>query len=169
MLVFAHIAGVPVEEWLPFVVPVVALYLYGRHRNRRRRAALGRVADPLQASSPQIVQRVQASWAAAGHDKLTGEHVPILYPPGPDGMTAAELAQRTGSAPAAVAAGLARLEQLGYVELQHGDEHELPTAWLTTQGYDAMLVTENALLRGASAATTPAAEGGYAQPPASAP
>jgi MarR family len=159
MAVFAHIAGVPVEEWLPFVVPVVALYLYGRHRERRRKEQIGRLADPLAARAPQTMQRVQAGWAAAGHDKLAGEDVPILYPPGPDGMTAAELAERSGSPAAAVSAALERLEQLGYLELQRGGDHDPPTAWLTTEGYDAMLVTENALLRGAGAAAESAAEG----------
>jgi hypothetical protein len=152
MLVLAHIGGVPVEEWLPFVVPVVALYLYGRHRERRRRAAVGQLADPRQALAPDTLHRVQAGWAAAGHDELAGEHLPILYPPGPDGMTAAELAQRTGSQAAAVAALLERLEQLGYLELRDGGEHDPPRAWLTPEGYDALLVTENALLRSAGAA-----------------
>ncbi|HEV2981530.1 MAG TPA: MarR family transcriptional regulator [Solirubrobacteraceae bacterium] len=159
MVVLAHIGGVPVEEWLPFVVPVVALYLYGRHRERRRKEQMGRLADPRAAHAPRTVQRVQASWMAAGHDKLAGEDVPILYPPGPDGMTAAELAERTGSPPAAVSAALERLEQLGYLELQHAGDREEATAWLTTEGYDAMLVTENALLRGAGAAAETAGEG----------
>jgi IclR helix-turn-helix domain len=159
VVVFAHIGGVPVEEWLPFVVPVVALYLYGRHRERRRRAAVGRVADPRAAHAPETVRRVQAGWAAAGHDKLAAEHVPILYPPGPDGMTAAELAERTGSPAAAVSAALERLQHLGYLELQPAGAQDPPTAWLTTEGYDALLVTENALLRGGGAAAEAAAEG----------
>jgi hypothetical protein len=160
MLVLAHIAGVPVEEWLPFVVPVVALYVYGRHRERRRRAAVGRLADPVGALTPETVRRVHAGWAQAGHDRLAREHVPILYPPGPDGLTAAELAQRTGAQPAAVAATLRRLEQLGYLELAHGSDSDPPRAWLTTEGYDAMLVTENALLRGSSAAAERASDTG---------
>ena len=35
MTVLAHIAGIPIQESLPFVVPVVALFLYGRHRTKR--------------------------------------------------------------------------------------------------------------------------------------
>jgi hypothetical protein len=158
MLVSAHIGGVPVEEWLPFVAPVVALYLYGRHRERRRRAAMGQLADQPDALSPETVRGVQSGWLAAGHDQLAGEHLPILYPPGPDGMTAADLAERTGREAADVAALLEGLERLGYLQLQDGGEHEGARAWLTSDGYDAMLVTENALLRSAAAAAEPASE-----------
>lgn len=45
MAVIAHIGNIPVEEWLPFVVPVVALYLYGRRKDRHRRNEVERLPE----------------------------------------------------------------------------------------------------------------------------
>jgi len=156
--VIAHIGNVPVEEWLPFLVPVVALYLYGRHRDRRRTAAVQRLPQPADGLDLRAVRLVLARWAAADHAGLFAEHVALLYPPCPEGMTESELAQRTHLDVANVHRSLQQLEHLGYVELDglestdnaETQEHRI---WLTVDGYDLLLVAETALL-GAPAAPT---------------
>ena len=66
----------------------------------------------------------------------------IFYPPGPDGRSASELAQRTGSEAASIETLLDELGDLGYLE------HEEPggKVWLTVEGYDVMSETESVLL-----------------------
>ena len=112
----AHIGNVPVEEWLPFLVPIIALYVYGRHKARRRREAVARLGDASKTLDADTVRRVLARWSSADHGELSPEHVSLLYPPGPDGVTAAELATRIDRDPATVARLLEELEELGYVE-----------------------------------------------------
>ena len=146
------------EEWLPFLVPVVALYLYGRHRDRRRTAAVSRLPQPDAGLDEWTVRLVLARWAAADHAGLSSEHVSLLYPPGPEGMTESGLAQRTRLDVASVSRALAQLERLGYVELDGLEstddaapqEHRV---WLTVDGYDLLLVAETALLGAPAAAT----------------
>lgn len=145
MNAIAHIGNVPVEEWLPFLVPVLALYLYGRRETRKRRAALRRL--PYADASPDdpAVEHVLARWSKAGHAELSREHIPLFYPPGLDGASAAELAARIHSNPAAVEGLLDDLVELGYVDL---DDAAGPDrrAWLTASGYDLVHTTEDALL-----------------------
>ena len=141
----AHIGNVPVEEWLPFTVPVIALYLYGRHRDRRRRAAVQRLPDAREVLDEKIVELVLARWAKSRHKHLSAEHLPLLYPPGPDGMTAAELAERVHADPPTVERLLAELEERGYGELEGYAGPEL-RVWLTVEGYDLVNVTESVLL-----------------------
>jgi hypothetical protein len=155
--VIAHIGNVPVEEWLPFLVPVVALYLYGRHRDRRRTVAVQRLPQPADGLDLRAVRLVLERWAQADHAGLTPEHVALLYPSGPEGMTESELAARAHLDVANVRRALQQLERLGYVELdglETGDaEPQEHRVWLSVDGYDLLLVAETALL-GAPAATT---------------
>jgi len=146
MPVFAHIGNIPVEEWLPFVVPVVALYIYGRRRERRRREAVGRLPDPGEPLDGDTVERVVAEWSAAKHSDVSPEHLPLLYPPGPDGMTAAELANRVHSDAATVERLLEQLEDLEYLELEDCEGPDGPRALLTFRGYELVDATETALL-----------------------
>jgi hypothetical protein len=148
----AHIGNIPVEEWLPFLVPVLALYVYGRHRSRRRREAIERLPDPSQALDPDTVARVLARWAHADHRELTPEHVSLLYPPGPEGVTAAELALRIHGDPASVESMLEELEELGYVEFDEGQQASGRRAWLTVAGYDLVGISERELLGAAGVA-----------------
>jgi hypothetical protein len=43
--VLAHIGDIPVEEWLPFLVPIIGLYVWGRRRERRGREKVRRLPD----------------------------------------------------------------------------------------------------------------------------
>ena len=88
-------------------------------------------------------------------------HVPLFYPPGPDGLSAGELAARTGQAAATVERLLAELHEHGYVELD-GPEGPEQQASLTLEGYDLLDVAEGVLLeaareRGAHAEAAPGA------------
>ena len=56
----AHIGGIPVEEWVPFLIPVLALYFAGRRRNRRRAAAVNRLPDPSEGLDEDATTRVLA-------------------------------------------------------------------------------------------------------------
>jgi hypothetical protein len=176
-IVIAHIGNVPVEEWLPFLFPVLALLLYGRHWSRRRRQALNRLPAAGEPIDDDTTDLVLSAWAKAGHTDMGREYLPLLYPPGPDGATAAELAGRSHCDPASVERLLEELEELGYLDLEEpgdgledpGDGLEEPghgleerqggddgarrvrRAWLTASGYDLVNVTENALLASLSA------------------
>jgi hypothetical protein len=149
--VIAHIGNVPVEEWLPFLFPVLALFLYGRHWSRRRRRALKRLPAAGEPIDEGAIELVLSEWAKAGHTELGREHLRLLYPPGPDGATALELAGRAHSDPATVEHLLEELQELGYLDLEehepgHAEAPRVRTAWLTASGYDLVTVTENALL-----------------------
>jgi DNA-binding MarR family transcriptional regulator len=144
--IIAHIGKIPVEEWLPFLVPIVALYLYGRRKERRRREAVGRLPDPSEPLGEDTVARVLAQWSDAKHSGLSPAHLPLLYPPGPDGLSAEELAARSNSDTATVERLLEQLEDLEYVELENRDGFDGVRAWLTFKGYELVDATEAALL-----------------------
>jgi DNA-binding transcriptional ArsR family regulator len=146
----AHIGNVPVEEWLPFLVPVVALFVYGRRKDRRRAAAVRELPDVDHGLDPAAVESVLREWAKSKREHLSPTLLPVLYPPGPDGLTAAELADRTGLGPATVRDLLEQLEDLGYVDLDMAGDPQGPRASLTFEGYDLVYETEAALLQHAS-------------------
>jgi hypothetical protein len=147
MYVLAHLGKIPIEESLPFLVPVVALYLWGRHQLRRTREAVKRLpkVDELDDGT---VSRLLDRWSARDHGEVSLEHLPLLYPPGPDGMTTAELAARIHSDARAVARLLEDLANLGYVELETPQALDHTRAWLTAEGYDLVNITEDVLLAG---------------------
>lgn len=145
MTVLAHIGGIPIQESLPFLVPLVALVIYGRHRGRRRRREVGRLPGAAELLDGASVERVLAEWSKGRHADAAARHVPLFYPPGPDGLTAGELAERTGESPASVARLLAELHELGYVELDGAEGPEQAVS-LTLEGYDLLDATETALL-----------------------
>jgi hypothetical protein len=145
MSVLAHIGKVPVEEWLPFLVPVIALYLYGRRRGRTRRREVARLPEASELLDERSTARVVEEWVKGRHGQAKARHVPLLYPPGPDGATAGELAERTGRDVPAVERLLGELHELGYVELDGPDGPEQEVS-LTLEGYDLLEVTEAALL-----------------------
>jgi hypothetical protein len=144
--VIAHIGNIPVEEWLPFLVPVLALYLFGRHRNRQRRQALAQLPEAGEALDDGTVDLVLARWTEANHQDLSPAHVPLMYPPGPDGLNASQLAERIRAEPAVVERLLDDLADLGYLDLGEANAHDGPRAWLTFEGYELFYKTEDALL-----------------------
>jgi DNA-binding IclR family transcriptional regulator len=90
--------------------------------------------------------RVVAEWSAEKHSDVSSEHLPLLYPPGPDGMTVAALADRVHSDPASVERLLEQLEDLEYLDLEHGEGFDNPSVSLTFKGYELVDATETALL-----------------------
>jgi hypothetical protein len=150
MHVIAHIGKIPVEEWLPFLVPVLALYLYGRRQLRRE--AVARLPDVGEGLDDATVGRVLDRWSTTDHNEVSPEYLPLLYPPGPDGMTAADLAARLHSDASAVARQLEDLADLGYLELDGPEGLDEPRALLTAEGFDLLNITEEVLL-----ATSPTA------------
>jgi hypothetical protein len=146
MPLIAHIGNVPVEEWLPFLFPVLALYLYGRHWNHRRREAVNRLPGADQPLDEGSARLLMSEWAKADHSEVSREHLPVLYPPGPDGATAAELATRAHSDPGTMERLLEDLQELGYLDLEEREPREGRRAWLTAEGYDLVNVTEQTLL-----------------------
>jgi hypothetical protein len=144
MLVIAHIGKIPVEEYAPFVVPVIALYVYGRTWSRRHRKKVAHLPGPGEQLDERTVQVVLDRWAAAGHGEVAREQVELMYPPGPDGATASELARRVAGDPMSVTRRLDDLAELGYVEFDADDGEQRP--WLTVEGIDLLNVTEDALL-----------------------
>jgi hypothetical protein len=142
----AHIGNLPVEEWLPFLVPAAALFLYGRRQQRRRRAALGHLRDASEPLDSRTIDAVLAEWSASDHKEVSLEHLPLLYPPGPDGVTAAELANRIHRDRSAVRRLLEDLAELGYVDLSDENDVDEPRAWLTPDGVDLVAMTEDTLL-----------------------
>jgi hypothetical protein len=145
VLPFAHIGNVPVEEWLPFVAPVVALYVYGRHRARRRRDRVA-LLPGIEALDDATIERVLAGWSDSEHADLSRDFVALLYPPGPEGATATELAHRMGGNQRVVRGRLEDLADLGYLELEVREGENEPRAWLTVAGYDLQDLTETVLL-----------------------
>ncbi len=146
MSVLAHIGKVPVEEWVPFVVPVVALFIYGRRKDRRRRDAVSRLPDAAEPLDDATVAQVEAKWSETNHADVARRHLALLYPPGPDGMSAQELASRIHCDEPTVERLLEELEELDYVELEARDGFEGRRAWLTFKGYELVDATESALL-----------------------
>src|SRR5438067_13629902 len=115
----AHIGNIPVEEWLPFLVPVIAIWLYVRTRERRRRAAVQRLLDAGGELEESTIAEILERWSAAKHGELSAEHVRLLSPPGADGASARELARRIGRDVDAVERLLDELAELGYAEIEH--------------------------------------------------
>jgi IclR helix-turn-helix domain len=152
MFVIAHIGNIPVEEYAGFVVPVIALYAYGRAWSRRRRRKVASLPRASEALDERTTQFVLARWAAAEHDAPDSEQLALMYPPGPDGVTATELARRIGADSASVVRRLEDLADLGYVEYDpwpgegEADGAGEPRAWLTAEGIHLLNVTEDALL-----------------------
>jgi hypothetical protein len=146
MSLIAHIGNVPLEEWLPFLAPVVALFFYGRRRERQRREALGRLRDAGEPLEDSTIDAVLAEWSASDHKEVSREHLPLLYPPGPDGVTAAELANRIHGDRSAVQRLLEDLAELGYIDLDDEKGVDEPRAWLTATGVDLVAMTEDTLL-----------------------
>ncbi len=161
MALLAHIGGIPVQESLPFLVPVVALLLYGRHRGRRRRHEVRRLPDAAEMLDETTTARIVEEWARGRHAGASARHVPLMYPPGPDGLSAAELTSRTGEDLGAVEQLLSELHELGYVDLD-GPPGPDQTASLTLEGYDLLDAAESVLLdaareRAGGAETAPGA------------
>jgi hypothetical protein len=153
MLVIAHIGKIPVEEYAGFVVPVIALYAYGRAWSRRHRKRLASLPPPSQGLDDRTVQLVLARWAEDGQGELGSELVGPMYPPGPDGATVAELAQRIGAERASVERGVAELAELGYLEPDLGEGAERLS--LTAEGIHLLNITEDALLAAFADAAPP--------------
>lgn len=152
----AHIGNIPVEEWLPFVAPVVALYLYGRHWERRRRAAVKQLPDAEELLDRQTVDRVLARWAEKGHTQPKASHLPLLYPPGPDDTTTTLLADRAHLDAQTTVRLLAELEDFGYLELD-GEPGATQRVLLTIEGHDLANLTEQTLLAAAGERLEPLA------------
>jgi hypothetical protein len=141
----AHIGGIPVEEWLPFLVPLIAIYAYVRRRERRRRAEVQRVLAAGVALSDELIETILGEWTAARRDELTAEHVRVMAPPGPNGTSAAELARRMHRDERTVARLLGDLAELGYVEEDAPAEGETKV-WLTADGFAVAHMVERAVL-----------------------
>jgi hypothetical protein len=146
VLQIAHIGGIPIEEWLPFVVPVLAIYLYVRRRERRRRAAVQRLLSTGARLDEAMASAILERLRAAQHAQLQAEHVPLLYPPGPDGTTACELAERVALDVAEVEIRLEDLVELGYLERSEGHDAET-RVWLTAEGFAAAHIAEDVVLQ----------------------
>lgn len=145
MNVVAHIGNIPVEESLPFLVPIIALFIFIRRKERRRRSELKRLPDASELLDRQTVEQVLARWAHSRHKAVAARHLPILYPPGPDGMTVAELESQARCDTATTERLLAELEDLGYVDLEGYDGPDQSVS-LTVEGYDLVNTTEAVLL-----------------------
>jgi hypothetical protein len=133
MQVIAHIGNTPVEEWLPFLVPVLALYIYDRRKDQRRRDAVKRLPDVSEPLDEGTVKLVVDRWSEARHRDLSPAYLPLFYPPGPDGMKVDERL-------------LQKLEDLGYLDLEERDGFNGRRAWLTFEEYELVHETEAALL-----------------------
>ncbi|MEA2214904.1 MAG: hypothetical protein QOK19_465 [Solirubrobacteraceae bacterium] len=142
----AHIGNVPVQEWLPFVVPIVALYLYGRRRERRRRREVAKIPETSSDLDPAVSERIATGWRDAKYEHVTREHLPLLYPPGPDGSSVAELAIRTGRDEETVQRLLEGLEEGEYLflDLEAGSDQLVVS--LTVKGFGLVDTTEDFLL-----------------------
>ncbi|HEX5223818.1 MAG TPA: hypothetical protein VFW29_01695 [Solirubrobacteraceae bacterium] len=145
MYLVGHIGNIPVEEWLPFLVPIIALYLFGRRRDRRRRSEVRRLPDAGDLLDDRAVEQVLARWREGRHPQAAARHLPLLYPPGPDEMTIGQLAGHARSDPRTVRLLLDELEDLGYVELD-GEGGAEQSVSLTIEGYDLVHQTESVLL-----------------------
>jgi DNA-binding transcriptional ArsR family regulator len=152
--VIAHIGNIPVEEYAGFVVPVIVLYAYGRSWMRRHDRKLARLPGPAQPLGEETAELVASRWAAAKHGEVAREQVALMYPPGPDGVTASELAERIGADRSSVTRRLEDLADLGYVEYDSDERDQ--RVWLTVEGIDLLNITEDALIEGLSHTVAPA-------------
>lgn len=150
----AHIGKIPVEEWLPFLAPLVALFVWARRGERRRRRAIARLPGAAAPLGEATVVEVTSRWTEAGYLDVEHEQLPLLYPPGPDGATAAELAQRVRADTDSVERRLADLADLGYLELDEHDPVGSPV-WLTVRGVDLVRVTEEVIFASVKHADAP--------------
>jgi hypothetical protein len=130
-VVLAHIGNIPVEEWLPFVAPVVVLYLVGRRMTRNREREVAEAIDPKERFDESVVEQILERWRRRHPGELSSRHVPVFWPPGPEGVTAPELAERLECDQESMEAVIEELEELGYLERDGGDG----TLWLTIEGY----------------------------------
>ncbi len=142
----AHIAGIPVQEWSPFIVPVVALFFYGRHREHRRREEVAEIPKRSENLDPQVIEEIVAGWRNARYEAVTTAHLPLLYPPGPDGLSVAELADRTACDEATIRQLLEQLERAEYLDLFPEAESGGMQASLTLRGFGLVDQTEDSLL-----------------------
>jgi hypothetical protein len=142
----AHIGNIPVEEWLPFVVPLVGLYFYGRRRERRRRSEVAELPETSEGLDPSIIERIVAGWKEARYDAVRPEHLPLLYPPGPDGLSVAELVSRTSGDEQTVRGLLEQLERADYLDLFPEPESGGLQTSLTLRGFGLVDQTEESLL-----------------------
>jgi hypothetical protein len=123
----------------------VALYLYIRRKERRRREELRQLPEARELLDERTIERVLARWAQGRHKGAAARHLPLLYPPGPDGMTAGQLAIHAHCDYASVEPLLDELEELGYLELE-GTEGPDQGISLTIEGYDLVNLAESVLL-----------------------
>jgi hypothetical protein len=144
--VLAHIGNIPVEEWVPFLIPLLGVYLYIRRANRRRRREIERLPKPDRGIDRRTSELVVGRWKATGHGILAQELLPILYPPGPDGATARELAARIGTRVPDLMRHVEDLAELGYADLERGAADDDLRVWLTADGFDVLNITEDAVL-----------------------
>ncbi len=140
-MVLAHIGNIPVEEWLPFVAPVVALYLLGRRMTRKRERKVAKVLAK-ELLDEQTTEEILERWRRRRSNELSARHVPIFWPPGPEGTTSTELARRLGIDRRSMKALIDDLEELAYLERDGGDGR----LWLTIEGYDLLADAESVLL-----------------------
>jgi hypothetical protein len=148
MNVIAHLGNIPVEESLPFLVPIIALVIFGRRKERRRRHELERLPAASELLDRPTVEQILARWRERRLEGVTARHLPLLYPPGPDGMTAGELASRADCDFPTIERLLVELEDLGYVDLE-GEDGPEQSVGLTVAGYDLVNATEAVLLAAA--------------------
>jgi hypothetical protein len=142
----AHIGNVPVEEWLPFVVPIVVLYFAGMRRERQRRGEVRAMPGTSRGLDAGLVSRIVAGWREAGYEDVAVEHLPLLYPPGPDGYSVAELAERTACDEATVERTLEILERGEYLQLDPETVSGGVEATLTSKGVGLVDATEDLVL-----------------------
>jgi hypothetical protein len=100
---------------------------------------------------------VRARWAAGGHAGVQDRHLGALYPPGPDGRDAEELAARAHTEPGAMRQALEELAELGYLDLEGREGFEGQRAWLTFTGFELVEATESALVEASAQPAEPPA------------
>ena len=143
--VIAHIGNIPVEEWAPFLAPVLRSHFLGCRNGRRRRAAVERLPDLAAALDEHTTTLVMDDWSKSSHRELTRAHLPLLYPPGSDGRTARELARRIHADPGGIELLLEELAEYGYLEFDPASERVSEArVWLTVKGHDLVEDREGA-------------------------
>jgi hypothetical protein len=142
----AHIGNIPIEEWLPFLVPIVGLYFYGRRREQRRRGEVAELPATSEGLDPLVVQRIVEGWREGRYAGVTPDHLPLLYPPGPDGLSVAELLERTGGEEETLRGLLEQLERADYLDLFPEPQSGGLQASLTLRGFGLVDQTEESLL-----------------------